>query len=177
VWDGWDAARSVGGVRGTVGSFLTRLLADRGASVRAMARHLDRGALPAGVEPFAGNLDDPSAVQTALDGVSRVFLLTGGPQGPQRDQTLAQAAAQAGVEHLVKLSVLGITEGADDLITRWHRAGEQAITDPGPAGHAYPLTGPEAITPRQQAAVLADLIGHPIDFVDITPDQARDQMV
>jgi uncharacterized protein YbjT (DUF2867 family) len=51
------------------------------------------------------------------------------------------------------------------------------LTEPGPAGQAYPLTGPDAITPREQAATLAELIGHPITFVETSPEQARKTMV
>lgn len=222
------------GATGTVGRALLRLLTARGATIRALSRHPQRGAVPAGVEPYAGDLNDPAAVRDALTGVRRVFLLTGGPDSPGQDRTVADAAAVAGVEHLVKLSVLGLTEGADDPITAWHRAGEDAVvrsgvpatfirpgafmsntlnwtasmasggavyapvgdlpvacidpidiaavayhllTHPGPPGQAYPVTGPEAISPRQQAAVLGDLLGRTVRFVDITAAQARDQMV
>jgi (4-alkanoyl-5-oxo-2,5-dihydrofuran-3-yl)methyl phosphate reductase len=222
----------VTGATGTVGSALTSLLGARGASVRAMARHPERGALPAGVEPCAADFDDPASITDALAGVRRVFLLTGGPDGPRHDQTTAEAAAEAGVEYLVKLSVLGISEDADDPVTRWHRAGEDAVrcsgvpcgfirpgafmsnalnwapsiaaagtvavpfadlpvapiepldiaavayhllTRPEPSGTAHPITGPEAITPRQQVNVLSDLLARSLHIADLTAEQARDQ--
>jgi hypothetical protein len=38
------------------------------------------------------------------------------------------------------------------------------------------LTGPEPISPRQRAAVIGDVLGEPIAFVELTRDQAREQM-
>ena len=63
------------------------------------------------MEPWAADFDDPASVKSALTGARRVFLLTGGPDGPRHDR-VAEAAAELGVEYLVKLSVLGISEGA-----------------------------------------------------------------
>jgi uncharacterized protein YbjT (DUF2867 family) len=59
----------VTGATGTVGSALVRLLAARGATVRAMSRHPERADLPPGVEPYAGDLNDPGAVDKALAGI------------------------------------------------------------------------------------------------------------
>jgi uncharacterized protein YbjT (DUF2867 family) len=163
-----------------------------------------------------------------------VFLLTSGPDGPRQDQIMASAAAGRALAHLVKLSVLGITEGATDPITQWHREGEDALlrsgvpssfvrpgafmsnalnwapsiaayasvqapfgdlpvacvdpvdiaavayhllVRPGPAGAGYPVTGPEAISPKGQAAVLADLLGKTVRFTGLSAERARDQMI
>jgi uncharacterized protein YbjT (DUF2867 family) len=220
------------GATGTVGCALTRLLAARGAGVRAMSRHPGRASFPAGVQPWAADFDDPASVKAALTGVRRVFLLTAGPDGPRHDQIAARAAAEAGVEYLVKLSVLGICEGADDPVTRWHRAGEDAVrgsgvpcgfirpgafmsnalnwigsiasagtvalpfadlpvapvdpvdiaavayhmlTRPEPSGTAHSVTGPEAITPRQQVKILGEILARPLRVADLTAEQARDQ--
>ena len=220
------------GATGTVGRALTGLLAAQGTPVRAMSRHPERAALPAGVQPWAADFNDPAGVHAALAGVHRVFLFTGGPDGPRHDQVVAAAAAELGVEYLVKLSVLGISEGAGDLVTGWHRAGEDAVrgsgvpcgfirpgafmsnalawapsiasagtvavpfadlpaapvnpvdiaavayhllTHPAPSGTAHPVTGPEAITPRQQVKILSDLLARPLRVTDLTAGQARDQ--
>jgi uncharacterized protein YbjT (DUF2867 family) len=144
----------------------------------------------------------------------------------------AAAAAAAGVEYLVKLSVLGISEGASDPVTRWHRAGEDAVrgsgvpyafirpgafmsnamawvpsiaaagvvavpfadlpvaavdpvdiaavayhllTHPEPAGTAHPVTGPEAISPRQQVEVIADVLDRPLRVDELTAEQASNR--
>ncbi|WP_019930733.1 NAD(P)H-binding protein [Nocardia sp. BMG111209] len=224
----------VTGATGTVGRSVVARLARSGLAVKAMARRPGRVEFPSGVIPVAADLDDRGAVRAALAEVDRVFLLTTGPQGPRQDRIVAEAAALAGVDHVVKLSVLGISEGADDPITRWHREGEEAVQQSGLAhsflraggfmsntlawasaiaeygtvetpfadlpfaaiapediadvaaalltgrpsgGTNYALAGPETITPREQAAVLADLLDTAVRVVDLDPDRARERMV
>ncbi|MFD8482127.1 NAD(P)H-binding protein [Kitasatospora sp. NPDC059673] len=48
-----------------------------------------------------------------------------------------------------------------------------ALLEHGHDGEIYQLTGPEAITPRQQAEALADALGEPVRFVELTPAEAR----
>ncbi|OLR91816.1 SDR family oxidoreductase [Actinokineospora bangkokensis] len=45
------------------------------------------------------------------------------------------------------------------------------------SGAVYELTGPEVITPRQQAAAIADAIGEPVGFQELTREQAKAFMV
>lgn len=47
----------------------------------------------------------------------------------------------------------------------------------GHGGQAYELTGPAAVTPRQQAEAIGAALGEPIRFVELTADQAREQML
>lgn len=224
----------VTGATGTVGTPLVEMLAARGARVRAMMRYPERATLPASIERVAGDLGDEDAVALALAGVDRVFHLSGGPDGPIHDHIMAKAARAAGVQHVVKLSVLGVEEGDDDLITQWHRSGERSFLDagvdttfvrpngfmsntlqwapsiaaagtvyapvgdlpvawvdpidvaavayqllvqPGPRGAGYPVTGPAAISPREQVAILGDVLRRPITLVDISADEAKAQLV
>ncbi|MER7163204.1 NmrA family transcriptional regulator, partial [Streptomyces lydicus] len=44
------------------------------------------------------------------------------------------------------------------------------------AGGVYELTGPEVITPRQQAAAIAGALGSPVRFHELTRDEARTAM-
>ncbi|MFD1146925.1 NAD(P)H-binding protein [Saccharothrix hoggarensis] len=52
-----------------------------------------------------------------------------------------------------------------------------ALREPGHGGLTYVLTGPAAISPRQQAAVLGDVLGEPVRFVEQTRDEARAQLL
>lgn len=52
-----------------------------------------------------------------------------------------------------------------------------ALRDPGHAGQTYTLTGPTAISPRQQAAAIGHAIGEPVRFVELTRDDARTRML
>ena len=49
------------------------------------------------------------------------------------------------------------------------RVAVTALTDDGHAGKGYLLTGPEALTTREQVQIIAEVIGRPIDFQDVTP--------
>jgi uncharacterized protein YbjT (DUF2867 family) len=51
------------------------------------------------------------------------------------------------------------------------------LREPGHEGHSYTLTGPVPISPRQQAAAIGDVLGEPVRFVELTREQARDQML
>lgn len=51
------------------------------------------------------------------------------------------------------------------------------LTDDTHAGRIYTLTGPEATTPRERTAALANALGHPLSFVEISRDQAREHML
>jgi uncharacterized protein YbjT (DUF2867 family) len=45
-----------------------------------------------------------------------------------------------------------------------------ALTEPGHEGKAYDLTGPELMDAREQFAILADVIGRPIAFEEMSPE-------
>ncbi|MEV6590676.1 NAD(P)H-binding protein [Streptomyces acidicola] len=45
------------------------------------------------------------------------------------------------------------------------------------AGRTYTLTGPEAISVPDQAAVLADVIGHPVGTHDVSPEETRERLL
>jgi uncharacterized protein YbjT (DUF2867 family) len=57
------------------------------------------------------------------------------------------------------------------------RVAALTLTQDGHAGHGYILSGPQALTAREEVATLADVLGRPIDFVAVTPEQfARDSI-
>lgn len=51
-----------------------------------------------------------------------------------------------------------------------------ALRQPGHEGRTYLLMGPEPISPRQQAEVVADALGEPITFVELTGEQAHEHL-
>jgi uncharacterized protein YbjT (DUF2867 family) len=51
-----------------------------------------------------------------------------------------------------------------------------ALTGDGHGGRAYPLTGPQALTPRERAAILAEATGRDIAFVQLTEDGERERL-
>lgn len=52
-----------------------------------------------------------------------------------------------------------------------------ALTAEGQDGKVYELTGPEALTRREQVAVIAQAAGRDIELVPVTNEQARDSML
>jgi uncharacterized protein YbjT (DUF2867 family) len=132
----------VAGGTGTLGTRVVRLLTDRGQPVRVLTRDPERTArLPAGVETFAGDLRDPAAVAGAVRGCATVVSAVHGFAGPgrtspdavDRDANLAlvRAAAAAGVEHLVLVSVLGAAPDHPMSLHRAKHTAEQALQTSG----------------------------------------------
>jgi len=121
----------VTGATGHVGGELVRRLAAAGQPVRAMTRRPQEARLPAGTQPVYGDADDPASLESAFAGVSGAFLMSsqavGTAAGPTHDHALAEAAARAGVNRVVKLSVLDAGTGTDP-IARWHAEAETAVT-------------------------------------------------
>jgi (4-alkanoyl-5-oxo-2,5-dihydrofuran-3-yl)methyl phosphate reductase len=122
----------VTGATGTVGRELVAELIRRGANVRALSRNPAATAFPAGVETVRADLGDPGTLGLALAGIEQVFMLATGPARLDHETSLVAAARRAGAARLVKLSALTAEDStASDIITRWHRAAEQAVTGSG----------------------------------------------
>ncbi|MER7489116.1 NAD(P)H-binding protein [Streptomyces sp. NPDC126497] len=51
-----------------------------------------------------------------------------------------------------------------------------ALTGPGHHGRTYALTGPERVTPRQQARAIGTALGHEVSVEEIGRDEAHRQM-
>ena len=52
----------------------------------------------------------------------------------------------------------------------------KALTTDGHGGRAYPLTGPEALTPAQRTRLLAEATGEPITFVQLSEEAERERL-
>jgi uncharacterized protein YbjT (DUF2867 family) len=113
------------------GQVIARLVAD-GLPVRAVSRHPETAELPPQVEVLAADLDDPSSLAPALDGVEQVLAASSGNVA-EHDRNVAAAAIKAGVRHVLKLSVIGAQDRAHAMRTpaRMHVAGEDAIRQAG----------------------------------------------
>lgn len=220
----------VTGGTGTVGrSLVAELAREPLVHVRVLTRN-PAADVPAGVALHVGDLEDARGLEQAMAGCTRLFLLTSGTRIAQQDASAAAVAVRAGVEHVVKLSALGVGRGGQDPITRWHRTGEQTLqesglsctilrptgfmsnaldwaysivahgtvtapfpagrtavidpadvarvaaatlTQPGHDGSIYELTGPQALTPADQAHILAEVLGRSITYVPEVPDTTR----
>lgn len=132
----------VAGGTGTLGTQVVRRLSDRGLAVRVLTRDPARAArLPDSVEVLTGDLRDPAAVAAAVRGCATVISAVHGFAGPGKpspeaidrdaNRALIQAAAAAGVQHLVLVSVLGAASDHPMSLHRAKHAAEQALQASG----------------------------------------------
>ncbi len=227
----------VSGATGNTGSEVLRQLRVAGVAVRAMTRSAESAQRlrDQDLEAVVADLADPASLPRALDGVDAVYVANpASPQLPEHEGNLALAALNAGVGHLVKLSVIGCSADSPITFGRMHHEAEQAIrasgvrwtmvrpngfmqntlawagqiaggTVYGPvmdarwsivdmrdiaavavaalkdpdshAGEAYTATGPEVSSPREQAAILAELLGRDIAVQEVPIEQAMESMI
>ncbi|MDY6785100.1 MAG: SDR family oxidoreductase [Cyanobacteriota bacterium] len=116
-----------------VGREVVRHLAARGAKVKAAVRSAARASeFPPEVERVEFDLSQPETVESAFAGVEKAFLMT--PLAPnlvELDLTCLEAAKNAQLKHIVKLSVMGAESEPEILLARSHRDSEKAIADSG----------------------------------------------
>jgi uncharacterized protein YbjT (DUF2867 family) len=53
----------------------------------------------------------------------------------------------------------------------------QALTETGHAGAKYVLTGPQVLTQTEQVRIIGEVIGRPVRWTDLPPDEARRQLL
>jgi len=98
----------VTGATGTTGGATLRALVKSGAQVRALVRNPANWRIPDGVEIAIGSFENPASLSSALHGVDKVFLVHPGSEDQVASESaFITAAGQAGVSHLVRLSVVG----------------------------------------------------------------------
>jgi uncharacterized protein YbjT (DUF2867 family) len=124
----------VTGATGTIGSEVVGQLRAAGERPRAFVRDREkaRELLGERVEQVVGDLDRAQTIEAALAGVNRIFLLTTqSSRQPDWERTVIAAAADAGVAHVVKLSVFRADEQSPLRFARQHRHAERALEQSG----------------------------------------------
>ena len=158
----------VAGGTGTLGTQVVRLLTGRGQTVRVLTRDPARAAhLPGTVQALTGDLRDPAAMAAAVRGCQRVISAVHGFVGPGKpspesidrdaNRALIQAAAAAGVEHMVLVSVLGAAPDHPMSLHRAKHAAEQALQA---AGVQWTIIRPAAYLETWIATIGAKLAGN-----------------
>src|SRR5512142_547989 len=96
----------VTGGTGTLGRQVVPLLRQGGHSLRVLTRQARQSG--DGVRYLTGDLIKGEGIEPAVDGVGTVVHLAGGPKGDDvATRNLVRAAARAGVQHIVYISVIG----------------------------------------------------------------------
>jgi uncharacterized protein YbjT (DUF2867 family) len=221
-------ALAVTGATGALGGLVARGLAEHGVQQRLLVRTPSKAPDLPGATVLPAAYEDTAACLAALDGVATLFMVSGteGVVRVGQHRSLVDAAASAGVEHVVYTSFFGaapdavFTHGREHFATeqvlreagmRWtflrdnfyldilpHLAGEDGVIR-GPAGSGrvaavaradiaavatavlldpsahrdatYGLTGPEALTLEEVAAVLT-AHGDPVTYHEETVEEA-----
>ncbi|MEO0599832.1 MAG: NAD(P)H-binding protein [Myxococcota bacterium] len=142
------------GATSRLGGEVRSVLANRGIRVRGLVRRLGEAPRSGDVEWVQGDLMVPSTLLPATEGVDAVISIAGAPLLPWwtppaltfdavdhlGTKALALAAARAGVQRFVYLSVAG--DYPDDLeYVAAHRRGEAAIEAAGVSASVVRATG------------------------------------
>lgn len=224
-----SAPLGITGSTGRVGGMVARQLHQAGVQLRLMVRDPSRAPQYDGVDVWEASYGDEAASLGALEGIETLLMVSAAENKERRAEhfTFVDAAAQAGVQHIVYTSFYGASENCVFTLGRDHFATEERIRDSGmthtflrdnfysnflplmvgeggvirgpagsgrlsavtqedvasvaaavllaPASHAgatYNLTGPEALTLDEVAAIMTRESGRPVRFHDETLEEA-----
>jgi NAD(P)H dehydrogenase (quinone) len=123
----------VSGVTGRLGGRVARRLADAGVAQRLVVRDPARAPGVPGATVATAEYGDAAALRRALDGAGTVLMVSAAetPDRVDRHRTFVDAAAAAGVRHLVYTSFVGAAPDAVFTLARDHWATEQHIRASG----------------------------------------------
>jgi uncharacterized protein YbjT (DUF2867 family) len=132
VSNGAEAKLLVVGATGNVGNELVEQLVEMGQRVRILVRdpskirEAERNDVL--IEPVIGDLDKPDTLGNAMEGIERLFLITG---STQQDRNILDVGKTSGLQHIVKLS----TQEAGWVPVKghgfWHHEREELIKASG----------------------------------------------
>jgi uncharacterized protein YbjT (DUF2867 family) len=124
----------VTGATGNIGSALIQKFVMADIPVRALVRTPEKAQqiVANNVEIAIGDFTQPDSVSAALQGIEKLFLLSSlEPNLPQLQQQVIQLAKQAGVKHVVKLSVENADPQSALAVNRWHGEVERDLEASG----------------------------------------------
>jgi NAD(P)H dehydrogenase (quinone) len=221
---------AISGATGRLGGRIARKLADAGVAQRLLVRDPARAPeLPGAEVAVAEYGGDPDAVRAALAGADTLLMVSASesPDRVDKHRAFADAAAAAGVGHLVYTSFVGASPDSTFTLARDHGATEEHIRglglahtflrdnlyadflpfmvgddgvirgpagdgraalvaqddiadaavavllDPAPhAGRTYDLTGPEAVSFAEAAALITEITGRRVHYHNETIAEA-----
>lgn len=124
---------AITGSTGQLGALVARLLADAGSPQRLLVRDAGRAPELAGAVPVVVTYADPVLSRASLDGVKTLFMVSAAEAEDRLQQhyTFVDAAAAAGVQHIVYTSFFGAAPDAMFALARDHFATEERIKASG----------------------------------------------
>jgi uncharacterized protein YbjT (DUF2867 family) len=119
----------VTGGTGTLGRLTVSKLRDKGYMIRVLSRHSREA--KEGIEYVTGDLATDEGIEAAVAGAEIIVHCAGSSKGDEvKAQNLVRAAAQAGTQHLVFISVVG-ADRANFAYFKSKLASEKVIADSG----------------------------------------------
>lgn len=117
------------GATGNVGSATAKILNRENVPFRVLVRNPEKFAIVGpNVDVVKGDLKNENDVKKALSGVTKALLVMGNnPSQLLIEKQFASLAADAGVEHLIKISSMEAAEDATAVLPKNHFASEQHI--------------------------------------------------
>ncbi len=124
---------AVTGVTGGLGGMVSRALADAGVPLRLLVRTPSKAPSMTGSTVERFDYSDRNGCETALSGVQTLFFVSAAEDAHRLDQhrNVVEAAAAAGVQHVVYTSFVGASPTCTFTLGRDHFATEQLIRDAG----------------------------------------------
>lgn len=128
-------AVAVTGATGFIGGAVARQLADSGIGQRLLVRDPHRAPKLSGAVALRCSYGDRETAVEALDGVETLLMVSASESADRLEQhrTFVDAAAAAGVRHVVYTSFVGAAAAATFTLARDHSATEQALHTSGMA--------------------------------------------
>lgn len=123
----------VTGSTGQVGGMVARALAARGVQQRLVVRDLSRAPALAGAQARTASYRDGAAAREALSGVHTLFMVSAAEAADRVTEhlTFLDAAAAAGVQRVVYLSIVSASPTATFTLARDHWATEERLRELG----------------------------------------------
>lgn len=122
------------GATGTIGQHLVKVLKEEGVLFTALVRCSERARQleQEGIRSVAGDLDDKASLKKAMQAMDKLFLLSAASLNQvQQQRNAIEAAAAAGVQHIVKVSAMGASLSAPTQLGRMHALIEAEIREAG----------------------------------------------
>ncbi|QOT00836.1 SDR family oxidoreductase [Brevibacterium sp. JNUCC-42] len=126
------------GATGTIGSALLKRLVDLGVSARALSREPEKLRIQIGdlnqstIEVASADASDPESLRRAFTGASQLFLsMSNSPGQIELETSIIRIAAEAGIEHIVKISSPAFDQNAPVAVAGWHQEIERTLSESG----------------------------------------------
>jgi uncharacterized protein YbjT (DUF2867 family) len=112
---------TVFGATGKVGSQVLKYLSDSGVASRAITRDMAKSKALPFVEWVHGDTNNKAEIFSLLAGSEKIFLNSGVSETMVHIQSnIIDAAKEAGVSHIIKLSTPAASEHSKDRVGEWH---------------------------------------------------------